>query len=72
MKIFKIYPLYSNACGRAKNIEGFLFNMKEYKIKSPSKRIFTVFAETIYHACNIVRSSESYQFTNVEYLKLNK
>jgi hypothetical protein len=46
--------------------------MKEYQIKSPSKRVFIVFAETIYHACNIVRSSENYQFSNVKYLKLNK
>ena len=25
MKTFKMHPLYSNACGRAKNIEGYFF-----------------------------------------------
>lgn len=70
-KKLKICPLYSDACGRAKNIEGFFF-MKLYEIKSPSGVTLKVYAESIFHACQIALQNEGYKFSNVEYLKLNK
>jgi hypothetical protein len=45
--------------------------MKLYKIISPNNISFTVFAESIYHAVEKVRSQENYKFTNAQYLKLN-
>jgi hypothetical protein len=46
--------------------------MKLFKIKSPSGKTIQILAETIYHACQLAVQNENYQFTNVEYLKLNK
>jgi hypothetical protein len=71
MKTFKINLFYSKACERAMNIRGSFF-MKLFKIKSPSGVTLTIYAESIFHACQIAVQNEGYKFTNVEYLKLNK
>jgi len=46
--------------------------MKKFFITSPSGRKFNVTAETIYHAVQKLVDFEGWQFSNVEYLKLNK
>lgn len=46
---------------------------KPYRVKSPSGRVFTVIAETLYHAISIVcGEKESFTYSNTEYIKLNK
>ncbi|RTK92558.1 MAG: hypothetical protein EKK61_03930 [Rickettsiales bacterium] len=46
---------------------------KPYRVKSPSGKVFTVIAETLYHAISIVcEEKESFTYSNIEYIKLNK
>jgi hypothetical protein len=46
--------------------------MKTYRIKSPSGKTITVFAESFYHAINMVMGQEGYIYQSLEYFKLNK
>ena len=46
--------------------------MKQYAIKSPSGKIISVYAETIYHACDKAVFEEGFKYKNADYLKLNK
>jgi hypothetical protein len=43
--------------------------MKQYKIQSPSGKIFKVLAESIYHAIQICVSAESFKYSNIQYKK---
>jgi hypothetical protein len=53
-------------------ILGAILFMCKFKIKSPSGKELIVTAESIFHACQKAVEIESYKFSNVEYLKLNK
>lgn len=46
--------------------------MKKFLLKSPSGRKFNVTAETIYHAVSKLVHFENWQFSNIDYLKINK
>lgn len=46
--------------------------MKAYKIKSPSGRTLTVWAETYHHAINKAMVHEDYKFIAFEYFKTNQ
>jgi hypothetical protein len=46
--------------------------MKIYLIKSPNGTNHSVLAETFFHAVQIAVNRDNYQFSNVEYFKLNK
>lgn len=46
--------------------------MKQYEIKSPSGKIISIYAETIYHACDKAVYEENFKYKNADYLKLNK
>ena len=46
--------------------------MNQYNIKSPSGKTFKLNADSIYHAVQIAVELESYKYSNIEYLKINK
>lgn len=46
--------------------------MNQYKIKSPSGKVFKLTADSIYHAVQKAVELESYKYSNFEYLKINK
>ena len=46
--------------------------MYKYRIKSPSGRNHNVWAETVYHAVQIVREGEGFVYATEEYFKLNR
>lgn len=45
-------------------------NMKQYRIKSPSNKIFLVYGETVYHAIQYCVHLENYQYSNLKYKKI--
>lgn len=50
-----------------------ILKTKPYRVKSPSGKVFTIIAETLYHAISIVcGEKESFTYSNIEYIKLNK
>ena len=46
--------------------------MKTYRIKSPSGKTIPIFAESLYHAINLVMGQEGYIYPSLKYFKLNK
>jgi hypothetical protein len=46
--------------------------MKYYNIKSPSGKIFNIYADSIYHAVSKVVNIEGWKYSNIDYLNLNK
>lgn len=43
-----------------------------FKIKSPSGKVFSIYADSIYHAVSKVVNMEGWKYSNIEYLKLSK
>lgn len=46
--------------------------MKYYKVTSPSGKVFSIYAESIYHAVSKVVNMEGWKYSNIEYLNLSK
>lgn len=46
--------------------------MKKYKIKSPNGKEYNVNAISIYSAIQKIVEIEDYNFSNIDYLKINK
>lgn len=46
--------------------------MKTYSIKSPSGKVISIYAESFYHAINLVMGHEGYIYNSIDYFKLNK
>lgn len=43
-----------------------------FKIKSPSGKVFQIYAESIYHAVSKVVNMEGWKYSNIDYLNLSK
>lgn len=46
--------------------------MKQFKIKSPSNKTFILTADSFFHAVQMVVQIESFKYSNIDYIKINK